>query len=61
MIKYTSDMRSTHSLLAIASHFEYGGVAQLGARCTQKRTHIEQLKKLGAFAGMADTSQITLF
>ena len=23
--------------------------------------HIEQLKKLGAFAGMADTSQITLF
>ncbi len=25
------------------------------------KTHIDQLKKLGAFAGMADTSQITLF
>ena len=42
-------MRSTHSLLAIASHFEYGGVAQLGARCTQKRTHIEQLKKFNTW------------
>ena len=25
------------------------------------KTHIEQLKALGSFAGMADTSQITLF
>ena len=25
------------------------------------KTHIDQLKALGAFAGMADTSQITLF
>ena len=25
------------------------------------KTHIEQLKNLGAFAGMADTSQVSLF
>ena len=33
------------------------------SQCCSKlsRTHIEQLKALGAFAGMADTSQITLF
>ncbi len=25
------------------------------------KTHIDQLKKLGTFAGLADTSQITFF
>ena len=31
-----------------------------GDDCFSK-THIEQLKALGAFAGMADTSQVALF
>ena len=31
-----------------------------GDDCFSK-THIEQLKALGAFAGMADTSQVSLF
>ena len=33
------------------------------ALCCNKlsKTHIEQLRALGAFAGMADTSQVSLF
>ena len=33
------------------------------AECCNKlsKTHIEQLRNLGAFAGMADTSQVSLF
>lgn len=37
-------------------------VEEFSLCCTKlSKTHIEQLKSLGAFAGMADTSQITLF
>ena len=37
-------------------------VEEFSLCCTKlSKTHIEQLKGLGAFAGMADTSQITLF
>ena len=37
-------------------------VEEFAACCSKlSKTHIEQLKALGAFAGMADTSQITLF
>ena len=37
-------------------------VEEFAACCSKlSKTHIEQLKALGAFAGMADTSQITFF
>ena len=37
-------------------------VEEFSTCCSKlSKTHIEQLKALGAFAGMADTSQITLF
>ena len=37
-------------------------VEEFAACCNKlSKTHIEQLKALGAFAGMAETSQITFF
>ena len=37
-------------------------VEEFSTCCSKlSKTHIEQLKALGAFAGMADTSQLTLF
>ena len=37
-------------------------IEEVQASCPKvSQTHIEQLKELGAFAGMADTSQMTLF
>ena len=37
-------------------------VEEFATTCNKlSKTHIEQLKALGAFAGMADTSQVTLF
>ena len=62
---------SVHGLGESAAH-RHGGKAQRArsfisieefAMCCNKlsKTHIEQLKALGAFAGMAETSQITLF
>jgi len=41
---------------------EFISVEEFSDCCTKlSKTHIEQLRNLGAFAGMADTSQITLF
>ena len=41
---------------------EFISVEEFSACCNKlSKTHIDQLKGLGAFAGMADTSQITLF
>ena len=41
---------------------EFVSVEEFSACCPKlSKTHLDQLKALGAFAGMADTSQITLF
>ena len=41
---------------------EFISVEEFSDCCTKlSKTHIEQLRNLGAFAGLADTSQITLF
>ena len=41
---------------------EFISVEEFSMCCNKLyKTHIEQLRALGAFAGMADTSQITLF
>ncbi len=41
---------------------KFVSVEEFSLCCTKlSKTHIEQLKGLGAFAGMADTSQMTLF
>ena len=41
---------------------EYTSIEEFSISCKKvSKTHIEQLKALGAFAGLADTSQISLF
>ena len=41
---------------------EFISIEEFSMCCNKlSKTHIEQLKALGSFAGMADTSQITLF
>ena len=41
---------------------DFISIEEFSTTCNKlSKTHIEQLKALGAFAGMADTSQVTLF
>ena len=48
--------------MLLLSHGSEPSFQEFSTCCNKlSKTHIEQLKALGSFAGMADTSQITLF